>query len=65
MHVGCFLRLMPLVYVRIEGCNSHFVSSFPEVSDQNFSEEDVGANDEPCKKRRPTSPSSVPNDQST
>uniref|UniRef100_A0A0A9GED3 Uncharacterized protein n=1 Tax=Arundo donax TaxID=35708 RepID=A0A0A9GED3_ARUDO len=32
-----------------------------EVSDQNFSEEEVGANDEPCKKRRPTS--SIRDDQ--
>jgi hypothetical protein len=40
--------------------------SLPEVSDQNFSEEKVNveANDEPHKKRKPTS-RVVPNDQPT
>jgi hypothetical protein len=44
----------------------YFVFSLPEVSDQNFSEDKVNveANDEPHKKRKPTS-RVVPNDQST
>ncbi|XP_062201244.1 cold-regulated protein 27-like isoform X2 [Phragmites australis] len=33
----------------------NLIGKSKEVSDQNFSEEEVGANDEPCKKRRPTS----------
>ncbi|XP_062206105.1 cold-regulated protein 27-like isoform X2 [Phragmites australis] len=43
----------------------NFIGKSKEVSDQNFSEEEFGANDEPCKKKRPTSSSAVPNDQPT
>ncbi|TVU30889.1 hypothetical protein EJB05_22539 [Eragrostis curvula] len=45
--------------------DENIIGKSKEVSDQNFPEEDVDADDEPCKKKRPTSPSSDPNDQPT